>query len=162
MVLRLPAVRKRLILAFVGAAAAGLSLAFGSPVTGPLGVTAALILIILMLSSLSTQALQQNNRTSADISKIWESQQMDNERLIALESASSLYSTLIEKIDVLTAQVADFSEISHIDNKSATQLNFEQMTERQELLLDLLTTVKIELDDVKTRIERLSAANKVS
>jgi hypothetical protein len=162
MVLRLPAVRKRLILAFVGAAAAGLSLAFGNPVTGPLGVTAALILIILMLSSLSTQALQQNNRTSADISKIWESQQMDNERLIALESASSLYSTLIEKIDVLTAQVADFSEISHIDNKSATQLNFEQMTERQELLLDLLTTVKIELDDVKTRIERLSAANKVS
>jgi hypothetical protein len=162
MVLRLPAVRKRLILAFVGAAAAGLSLAFGNPVTGPLGVTAALILIILMLSSLSTQALQQNNRTSADISKIWESQQMDNERLIALESASSLYSTLIEKIDVLTAQVADFSEISHIDNKFATQLNFEQMTERQELLLDLLTTVKIELDDVKTRIERLSAANKVS
>jgi hypothetical protein len=162
MVLRLPAVRKRLILAFVGAAAAGLSLAFGNPVTGPLGVTAALILIILMLSSLSTQALEQNNRTGADISKIWESQQMDNERLIALESASSLYSTLIEKIDVLTAQVADFSEISHIDNKSATQLNFEQMTERQELLLDLLTTVKIELDDVKTRIERLSAANKVS
>jgi hypothetical protein len=162
MVLRLPAVRKRLILAFVGAAAAGLSLAFGNPVTGPLGVTAALILIILMLSSLSTQALQQNNRTSADISKIWESQQMDNERLIALESASSLYSTLIEKIDVLTAQVADFSEISHIYNKSATQLNFEQMTERQELLLDLLTTVKIEIDDVKTRIERLSAANKVS
>jgi hypothetical protein len=162
MVLRLPAVRKRLILAFVGAAAAGLSLAFGNPVTGPLGVTAALILIILMLSSLSTQALQQNNRTSADISKIWESQQMDNERLIALESASSLYSTLIEKIDVLTAQVADFSEISHIDNKFATQLNFEQMTERQELLLDLLTTVKIEIDDVKTRIERLSAANKVS
>jgi hypothetical protein len=162
MVLRLPAVRKRLILAFVGAAAAGLSLAFGNPVTGPLGITAALILIILMLSSLSTQALQQNNRTSADISKIWESQQMDNERLIALESASSLYSTLIEKIDVLTAQVADFSEISHIDNKFATQLNFEQMTERQELLLDLLTTVKIELDDVKTRIERLSAANKVS
>jgi hypothetical protein len=162
MALRLPAVRKRLILAFVGAAAAGLSLAFGNPATGPLGVTAALILIILMLSSLSTQALQQNNRTSADISKIWESLQMDNERLIALESASSLYSTLIEKIDVLTAQVADFSEISHIDNKSATQLNFEQMTERQELLLDLLTTVKIELDDVKTRIERLSAANKVS
>jgi hypothetical protein len=162
MVLRLPAVRKRLILAFVGAAVAGLSLAYGNPVIGPLGVTAALILIVLALSSLSTQTLRQNNRTGADISKIWESQQMDNERLIALESASSLYATLIEKIDVLTAQVTDFSEISRLDDKPVTQPNFDQMTERQELLLDLLTTIKIELDDVKTRIERLSAATKVS
>jgi hypothetical protein len=36
------------------------------------------------------------------------------------------------------------------------------MTERQDLLLDLLTAIKIEIDDVKTQIEGLSAANKAS
>lgn len=150
------------MVALVGAVIAGVSLASGNPIIGPLGITAALILIIFALSSLSTQTLRQNNRTSADIAKIWESQQLDNERLIALEAASSLYSNLIEKIGVLSSQVADLSEANELNNASVTHPNFEPVIERQELLLDLLTTIKLELDDVKTRIERLSAANKVS
>jgi hypothetical protein len=182
---RSPTIRKRLILALAGAAAAGLSLASGNAIIGPIGISAALTVIILALGSLSEQILRQNNRRSADISKIWESQQMDNDRLTALESASALCSNLIEKlerlqkqvvglsdidhinnkiekIERLTEKVADLSKISDLNNNSDTPLKFEQLTERQELLLDLLTTIRVEVGDVKTRIERLCAANKTS